>query len=61
VDESTRLVKELPKTDFFIILKGELHDHYKFTVITGLRSVQAFTQVSAIEPLSLQSRKNLIF
>ena len=61
IDESTRLIKELPKTDFFLMLKGELREPYKYKVLSILRQVGDFTQVQAIEPESLPSRKNLIF
>ncbi len=61
IDESTRLIKELPKTDFFIILKGEMPDHYKYKIMTVLRSSGSFAQVQIIEPSGLPSRKNLIF
>jgi len=61
VDESTKLIRELPRTDFFMIMKGELQDHHKYKVLTCLRQVPDFTQVQTIEPLTLQSRKNLIF
>jgi hypothetical protein len=61
VDESTRLIRELPKTDYFLIMKGELQEHHKYKVLTCLRQAADFTQVQSIEPMSLQSRKNLIF
>ena len=61
IDERVRLIKELPKTDYFLLLKGELYEHYKFDIFAALRSAGSFTQVQAIEPDSLPSRKNLIF
>jgi hypothetical protein len=61
VDESTRLIKELPKTDYFLMLKGELKDSFQYKVLTILRQIDDFAQVQPIEPESLQSRKNLIF
>ena len=61
VDESTRLIKELPKTDYFLMLKGELRESYQYRILSLLRQIEDFTQVQTIEPQTLQSRKNLIF
>jgi hypothetical protein len=61
IDESVRLVKELPKTDYFLILKGEeLHLH-QYKISDLLKTVPAFLQVQSIEPAELASRRNLIF
>jgi hypothetical protein len=61
VDESTRLIRELPTTDYFLMLKGELREAYKYKVLTILREVEDFTQVQTIEPETLHSKRNLIF
>ncbi|MGZ3898931.1 MAG: IPExxxVDY family protein [Bacteroidia bacterium] len=61
VDESTRLVKELPKTDYFIILKGEDLHLFQFKIIEALKTVKEIIQVQNIEPNDLPSKMNLMF
>lgn len=61
VDESVRLIKELPKTDYFLMLKGEDLHNYQFKIIEKLKSFPVLMQVQAIEPIELPSRRNLIF
>ena len=61
IDESTRLIRELPKTDYFLMLKGEMKEHYQFRVLQLLRDSDDFTKVQVIDPLTLQSRNNLLF
>lgn len=61
VDESVKLIKELPKTDYFLILKGEDLHNYQFKVIQKLKTLPEIIQVQAIEPIDLPSRRNLIF
>lgn len=61
VDESVKLVKELPKTDYFLILKGEDIHHYQFKVMDKLKSIPEIIQLQTIEPADLPSRRNLIF
>jgi hypothetical protein len=61
VDESVKLIKELPKTDYFLILKGEDLHNYQFKIIDKLKSRSEIIQIQAIEPQELASRRNLIF
>jgi hypothetical protein len=61
VDESIKLVKELPKTDYFLILKGEDLHNYQFKIIDKLKKHPEFIQIQAIEPQDLPSKRNLIF
>ncbi|MBA3663455.1 MAG: IPExxxVDY family protein [Bacteroidetes bacterium] len=61
VEESTRLVKELPKTDYFIILKGEDLHLFQFKIIENLKTIQEIIQVQNIEPNDLPSKMNLVF
>ncbi len=61
VDESVKLIKELPKTDYFLILKGEDLHNYQFKIIQRLKTLSEIIQVQAIEPIDLPSRRNLIF
>ena len=61
VDESVKLIKELPRTDYFLLLKGEdLHLH-RFKITELLKNISAIRQVQPIEPAELPSRRNLIF
>lgn len=61
VDESVKLIGELPKTDYFLIMKGEDLHNYQFKVIEKLKSQSEIIQIQAIEPKELASRRNLIF
>lgn len=61
VEESTRLVRELPKTDYFLILKGEELHMFQFKIIDLLKTIPEVIQVQSIEPTELPSRMNLVF
>lgn len=61
VDESVRLIKELPKTDYFLILKGEDLHNYQYKIIDKLKNYPEIIQIQAIEPHDLPSKRNLIF
>lgn len=61
LDESVRLVKELPKTDYFLILKGEDLHHFQFKIMERLKEIPQIVQLQAIEVQDLPSRRNLIF
>ena len=61
IDQSVKLIKELPKTDYFLILKGEDLHNYQFKIIQKLKTLPEIIQIQAIEPVDLPSRRNLIF
>lgn len=61
VDESVKLVKELPKTDYFLLLKGEDLNKVRFKIMDSLKTISEIVQLQAIEPADLPSRRNLIF
>lgn len=61
VDETVRLIRELPKTDYFLILKGEDIHNFQFRIMDLLKTVPEFIQVQSIEAADLPSRRNLIF
>ncbi|WP_317899049.1 IPExxxVDY family protein [Aurantibacillus circumpalustris] len=61
VDESVKLIKELSKTDYLLILKGEDLHNYQFKIIEKLKNLPEIIQIQAIEPQDLPSRRNLIF
>jgi len=61
VEERTRLIKELPRTDYFLTLKGEALEHTSLLITELLRQCPTFTQVNPIAVQDLPSRRNLIF
>jgi len=61
VEESIKLIKELPKTDYFIILKGEDLHLFQFKIIEQLKTIQDILQIQSIEPRDLPSKMNLVF
>lgn len=61
IDESTRLVKELPKTDYFLILKGEELHLFQFKITELLKTIKEIVRVQNIEPNDLPSKMNLVF
>lgn len=61
VDESVKLVKELPKTDYFILLKGEDLHIYQFKIMDCLKTIPQIRKVQLIEANDLASKRNLIF
>lgn len=61
VEERARLIKELPKTDYFLIMKGESLELYEYKVIEALKGIQDFTQIQQIQVDELKSGSNLIF
>jgi hypothetical protein len=61
VEERTRLIRELPRTDYFLILKGAGTSHAALQMMDLLRRCPELTQVNQITVLDLPSRRNLIF
>lgn len=61
VEETVRLIKELPKTDYFIILKGENIHNVQFKIIDRLKTIPEIIQIQLIEANELASKRNLIF
>lgn len=61
VEEAVKLIKELPKTDFFLLLKGEDLHHVQFKIAERLKKIEAIVQLQTIEAHDLPSRRNLIF
>ncbi len=61
LDESSKLIRELPKTDYFLMLKGDESHTHQFVVIDKLKKISEILQIQSIEPHELSSRKNLIF
>lgn len=61
VEESARLIKELPKTNYFLIVKGEDLHLFRFKITDKLKNIEEIIQVQVIEPRELPSRMNLVF
>jgi hypothetical protein len=61
VEERTRLIKELPRTDYFLLLKGEYSEHSTHLITELLRQCSDFAQVNPLSPQNLPSRRHLIF
>lgn len=61
VNESVRLIKELPKTDYFLIVKGEDYFTYEHKIIDRIKTIPEIIQVQNIQPSELPSKRNLIF
>lgn len=61
IDESVKLIKELPKTDYFLILKGEDLHNYQYKIIEKLKTISEIIQLQTIETSDLPSKRNLIF
>jgi hypothetical protein len=61
VEERARLIKELPKTDYFLIVRGERATTYGQRIMETLKQVEGLGRVQSIEPAELASSRNLIF
>jgi len=61
MEEVAWLVPELPKTDYFVILKGENAIHEQHQIIKLLKEAAAVQQLHEIIPDKLPSRNNLVF
>ena len=61
VDERVKLIKELPKTDYFLLVKGEDIYNYQTKIIDKLKLIPEVIQVQFIEANELASKRNLIF
>jgi hypothetical protein len=61
VEERSLLVKELPKTDYFLILKGEEIEGHKHKIIQRIKNMDDLLSVQLIDVSDLPSRSNLVF
>ncbi|HQQ95127.1 MAG TPA: IPExxxVDY family protein [Bacteroidia bacterium] len=61
VEERTRLIRELPLTDYFLILKGEEVQKYQHSIVERLKKLEGLMQVQIIDVTDLPSRSNLVF
>lgn len=60
-EETALLINELPRTDYFFILKGENAIHEQYNVFSLLKQISCIQQVHEILPEKLQSKNNLVF
>ena len=60
-EETVLLINELPRTDYFLLLKGESAIHEQYNVFQLLKEIEVINQVHEIIPEKLSSRNNLIF
>lgn len=60
-EETVLLINELPRTDYFLLLKGESAIHEQYNVFKLLKEIEVINQVHEIIPEKLSSRNNLIF
>lgn len=61
VDESSRLIPELTKTDFLLLIKGDEHYHHSYKITDALKQIQEIITIQEIIPDQLSSKNNLIF
>jgi hypothetical protein len=60
VDETARLVKELPDVDFFMTLKGKAHEHRAISAASIIDDLDGITNAEILDLQSLPSKQNLL-
>ena len=60
VDETARLIKELPGVDFFLCMKGKAHEHRALSAAAIIDGINGITNAEIIDIQSLPSRQNLL-
>lgn len=61
IDESSRLIPELTKTDFLLLIKGDEHYHHSYKILDALKQIQEIITIQEIVPDELSNKSNLIF
>lgn len=61
IDESSRLIPELTKTDFLLLVKGDEFYHYSYKITDALKKISDIISIQEIVPEELSSKNNLIF
>jgi len=61
IDESSRLIPELTKTDYLLLIKGDEYYHYSYKVTKKKKKIDGIVQIQEIIPDKLTSKSNLIF
>jgi hypothetical protein len=61
VDESSRLIPELTKTDYLLLIKGDEHYNFTFKITEALKKIPEIISLQEIIPDKLNNKNNLIF
>lgn len=61
VDESSRLIPELTKTDYLLLVKGDEYYHFIHKITEVLKKIPEIITVQEVIPEKLSSKSNLIF
>lgn len=61
VDESSKLIPELKRTDYLLMIKGEENYKYEYRINERLKTLKKIVTVQEIVPDTLSNKNNLIF
>lgn len=61
VDESSRLIPELTKTDYLLLIKGDEHYNFTYKITDALKKIPEIISLQEIIPEKLANKNNLIF
>jgi hypothetical protein len=61
VDESSRLIPELTKTDYLLLIKGDEHYNFTYKITDALKKINEIISLQEIVPDKLSNKNNLIF
>jgi hypothetical protein len=61
VDESSRLIPELTKTDYLLLIKGDEHYNFTYKITDALKKIPEIISLQEIVPEKLSNKNNLIF
>lgn len=61
IDESSRLIPELTKTDYLLLIKGDEHYNFTYKITDALKKIPEIISLQEIIPEKLTNKNNLIF
>lgn len=61
IDESSRLIPELTKTDYLLLIKGDEHYNFTYKITDALKKIPEIISLQEIIPDKLSNKNNLIF
>lgn len=61
IDESSRLIPELTKTDYLLLIKGDEHYNFTYKITEALKKIPEILSLQEIIPEKLSNKNNLIF
>lgn len=61
IDESSRLIPELTKTDYLLLIKGDEHYNFTYKITDALKKIPEIISLQEIIPEKLSNKNNLIF